>query len=91
MGSTLSKLRGPVNPNVPSYVSLCYKTRHVPWGDPGQAGYLGNFSRRHFVPMADGKDDMVLEGVTLERLQDRKSLLGSFDQFRRELDNSGAS
>jgi uncharacterized protein (DUF1501 family) len=32
---------------------------------------------------------MTLNGITLQRLQDRKALLRSFDQFRRNLDNSG--
>jgi hypothetical protein len=88
MGSTLSKLHGLVNPNMPAYVSLCYKTAHGPWGDPGTAGFLG-VPHAPFRPMSDGKEDMVLEGVTLERLQDRQSLLGSFDRLRREIDSSG--
>ena len=33
---------------------------------------------------------MVLDGISLERLQDRKALLGSFDRFRRDVDSSGA-
>ena len=32
---------------------------------------------------------MVLNGVSLERLQDRKQLLAAFDRFRREADRSG--
>src|SRR5205814_6583293 len=36
-----------------------------------------------------GKDDMVLNGVTLDRLADRRALLASFDKFRRDLDGSG--
>ena len=41
-------------------------------------------------PEDEGKDDMMLKGITLERLRDRKSLLASFDQFRRDADASGA-
>ena len=37
-----------------------------------------------FKPSAEGKDDMVLNGVTLGRLRDRKALLTSFDRFRRD-------
>ena len=33
---------------------------------------------------------MLLDGISLERLQDRKALLGSFDRFRRDVDSSGA-
>src|SRR5205814_5130811 len=36
-----------------------------------------------------GKEDMVLNGITLERLADRKNLLASFDRFRRNVDASG--
>jgi hypothetical protein len=32
---------------------------------------------------------MVLNGVTLDRLADRRNLLASFDQFRRDVDGSG--
>jgi hypothetical protein len=34
-------------------------------------------------------DDLKLNGVTLDRLADRKALLTSFDQFRRDTDRSG--
>jgi uncharacterized protein (DUF1501 family) len=33
---------------------------------------------------------MTLKGVTLDRLTDRRTLLASLDQFRREVDSSGA-
>jgi hypothetical protein len=89
VGSTLSQLYGPVDAKMPPYVSLCYKTRHQPWGDPGRAGFLG-VAHSPFRPMADGKEDMVLNGVSLERLQDRKNLLKAFDRLRREVDQSGA-
>jgi len=35
-------------------------------------------------------DDLRLNGVTLDRLADRKALLKGFDNFRRDLDRSGA-
>ncbi|MDG2382755.1 MAG: DUF1501 domain-containing protein [Pirellulaceae bacterium] len=88
VGSTLSQLQGPVDPNVPPYVSLCYKTSHVPWGDPGRPGFLG-VPNAPFRPMADGKEDMILNGITLERLQDRKGLLHAFDRLRRDIDHAG--
>lgn len=43
-----------------------------------------------FNPLGDIKKDMVLNGITTERLADRKRLLNSMDSFRRELDNSGS-
>jgi len=33
---------------------------------------------------------MILNGVTLDRLADRRALLGAFDKFRRDVDASGA-
>ena len=41
MGAWVSKLQGPVNPTIPPHLSLFYKTGHVPWGDPGNGGFLG--------------------------------------------------
>jgi hypothetical protein len=58
------------------------------WADPGQAGFLG-VAHAPFRPEGDGKANMVLNGITLERLNDRKSLLTSFDRFRRDADASG--
>ena len=40
MGSFVSKLQGPVHAGIPPYLSLCYTTRHAPWGDPGGPGFL---------------------------------------------------
>lgn len=88
LGSTMSALRGPVNPTMPPYISLCYNTGHRPWGDPGTPGFLG-VKHAPFRPMADGKQDMVLDGISLERLEDRKQLLSAFDRFRRSADRSG--
>ncbi len=36
--------------------------------------------------MGPTRDDMVLRGVSLDRLTDRRSLMRHFDQFRREAD-----
>jgi uncharacterized protein (DUF1501 family) len=59
------------------------------WADAGQPGFLG-MAHAPFKPSAEGKADMVLNGVTLGRLDDRQSLLACFDRFRREADASGA-
>jgi membrane-anchored protein YejM (alkaline phosphatase superfamily) len=34
-------------------------------------------------------EDLKLNGITLDRLEDRRALLTGFDQFRREIDSSG--
>jgi hypothetical protein len=88
MGSTLSKLMGAGDRTVPAFVGLAPPMGHKPWADNGTPGFLG-VAHAPFKPNAEGRGDMVLNGVTLERLGDRKTLLASFDRFRREADTSG--
>ena len=52
-------------------------------------GFLGT-AHAAFKPTFDGKADLLLnDGVTLDRLNGRRGLLESFDNFRRDVDNSG--
>jgi hypothetical protein len=88
MGSVLSKLYGPVNKAIPPFVGLSPKMGHMPWADAGTAGFLG-VSHAPFKPDGAGKQDMVLNGVTLDRLADRRALLTGFDKLRRDIDGSG--
>src|SRR6185436_881674 len=88
MGSILSKLENPVDPAVPAFVGLAPKAGHPPYGSPGHPGFLGP-AYGAFRPNGPGMEDMTLNGVTLDRLSDRKALLSSFDQFRRTVDTSG--
>jgi hypothetical protein len=60
----------------------------MPWADNGTPGFLG-VSHAPFTPHGEGKDDMVLNGVSLDRLGDRKQVLASLDRFRHEVDASG--
>jgi hypothetical protein len=67
----------------------------------GHAGFEANRKRRFDVVYkskqpkevvdADREDaaDIVLNGISLERLADRRTLLSSLDRFRREADSSG--
>ncbi|MDX1962499.1 MAG: DUF1501 domain-containing protein [Pirellulales bacterium] len=88
LGSTLSKLQGAGNSAVPAFVGLAPRMGHMPWADNGTAGFLG-VSHAPFKPVGEGKGDMVLNGITLDRLHDRKALLASFDSYRRDIDQSG--
>lgn len=88
MGSVLTKLQGPVDPAMPPFVGLSPKMGHMPWADAGAPGFLGA-AYAPFKPDGAGKADMVLNGITLERLADRRALLKSFDTFRRDVDASG--
>ena len=88
MGAVLSKLQGATDPAIPPFVGLAPKAGHPPYGSPGHPGFLGPMQGA-FRPNGPGMDDMKLNGLTLERLADRKALLTGFDQFRRQLDRSG--
>jgi hypothetical protein len=89
LGAVLSKLQGPVDPAVPPFVGLSPKMGHMEWADAGTPGFLG-VAHAPFKPSDEaGKADMVLNGITLDRLADRRALLSSFDRFRRDVDASG--
>ena len=88
MGSFVSKLQGAVDPAVPPFVGLAPKMLTSTWADPGQPGFLGP-SHAPFLPNAEGKKDMVLNGVDTDRFGTRKSLLKDFDTLRRDVDASG--
>ncbi|MBI3409814.1 MAG: DUF1501 domain-containing protein [Planctomycetes bacterium] len=85
LGSVVSRLQGPVSPSVAPFVGLSPRMQTSTWADPGQPGFLGH-SHAPFKPNADGMADMVLQGVSMDRLADRRALLSSFDNWRRQLD-----
>lgn len=86
-GSAVAKLQGAVDPATPPFISLCYSCTHGPYNEPGP-GFLGS-SYAPFRPMGPSRDDMLLRGISMNRLADRKSLLRGFDQMRRDLDSKG--
>ena len=88
MGAVVSKLQGPVAPDMPAFVGLSPKMGHPEWADPGHPGFLGP-AHAPFNPNGGGATDMVLKDISLERLNDRRALLSSFDNFRRECDAGG--
>ena len=67
----------------------------------GHAGFETNRKKRHDIEYRSGvakeqvqrdreeKADIVLKGISLDRLGDRKALLASLDRFRRNADASG--
>jgi hypothetical protein len=88
LGSTVSKLQGPTREGVAPFVGLSPKMITRTWAIVGEPGFLGP-AHAAFKPNADGMGSMVLKGMTLERLGDRRRLLRSFDNLRRELDAGG--
>ncbi len=89
MGSMLAKLQGSGDQSIPPFVGLAPKMGHVPWSDNGVAGFLGSAHAPFEINKGAGKDDMILNGITLDRLADRRSLLSAIDGFRRDVDSSG--
>jgi len=90
IGSTLSHLKGPVTQAVPPAIGLSPKTSHAPWGYNGNPGFLGP-AHASFTPEGEQvRQNMVLKGMTLDRLRDRKAFLNSVDKLRRDIDTSGA-
>ncbi len=88
VGSVLSKLKGPTSPSIPASVALAARTSHVPWSEPGAAGFLGT-ANQAFQPNGNGMDDLVLNGITLDRLNNREQLLTSLDTVKSSVDASG--
>ncbi len=89
-GSIVSKQLGHLNPQLPSYVTI---PRRLPGTDPA---YLG---RKHapFETQADPASDgpfsipnfSPIEGLSFDRMKNRRSLLNAFDGMRKDTDNSG--
>jgi hypothetical protein len=88
LGAVVARLHGPVDPSVPPFVGLAQRTQHMPWSDPGTAGFLGT-AYAPFKPDGPGLANMTLRGTTLEQLADRRRLLKSFDDLRRDVDVGG--
>ncbi len=82
VGAVISKLRGEAG-DVPPYVSL----RGMSIGT--EPGYLG-VAHRPFTPSGQGMQNLRLPGgVDATRMDDRKTLLSTFDNVRREIDATG--
>lgn len=91
-GAWVSKMQGQVNAAIPANVALMYQTGNRTWGETGDGGFLGvahapfNLLGREARSSAE---NMVLHGITLEKLRDRTSLMQSLDKFRRSADQRG--
>jgi len=84
LGSVVSKLRG-LATGMPPYVSLTGLVNSFAPSREDPA-YLGP---AHQPYSGRGENLDLVKGVPLERLADRKTLLGSFDQLRSDLDRQG--
>jgi len=105
LGSIVSRLQGPVHPDIPPFVGLSPRTGEVRWGSPGDPGYLG-LAHAPFTPFrtepkpnshpsaknGSGSAGLSLDEkvITPERLAGRRSLLGQLDELRRTFDHDEA-
>jgi hypothetical protein len=87
-GSVTSKVLGPKSSDVPPFVGLSPDAGHPPYGSPGLPGFLG-VAHAAFRPSGPSRSDMVLNGITADRLGDRRLLLSGLDRLRRDVDASG--
>jgi len=85
LGSVVSYLQGQVDKTVPSFVGLSPKMGHMEWALSGDPGFLG-LAHSPLKPEGPLMADMTLNGITLDRLNDRHALLTSLDRFRHKVD-----
>ncbi len=94
MGSVISRLQGAGPGGVPAYVDAGPKMSYKPYNVKGVhisssvISWPGFTGPRHtpFHLYGQGKSDLELNNITVDRFGDRKGLLTSFDNFRRGVD-----
>jgi hypothetical protein len=93
LGAVLSRSLGAQVPGMPPCVDLTpvdADARFILRTPPGQSGYLG-VAHAAFEAQAVDRRNIMLNGVDLRRLADRRAMLASFDGFRREVDTLGVA
>jgi hypothetical protein len=86
LGAVVSKLEGPRHAAVPPFVGLSPRMKHRPYNN-GYGGFLGP-AHAAFQPNGDGRSDLILGDISVDRLDNRRQLLGSLDRLRRSADQS---
>ena len=89
VGAAMAKLQGQVDRAVPAFVGLAAPTKHMPWSNPGIAGFAGP-AYGAFRPDGPGMENMKPNPeIAFDRIRDRRQLLSQMDRVRRELDARG--
>jgi hypothetical protein len=91
-GAWLSHFQGPVTQAIPPHVAVMYQTGNRTWGEPGDGGFLGVQHAPFNVVGREARssnESMVLQGITLDRLQNRVELRHAMDGFKRAIDTRG--
>ena len=92
LGSVLSRQYGPRVTGVPPCVDLTpidLDAKFILRTPPGQPGYLGA-AHAGFQVNAVDRRNIMLNGVSLNRLADRRTLLTRFDQLRHQIERDDA-
>lgn len=85
IGSVVTKLNPSIEPSMPTYISLAEPTKHLPWSDGGNGGFLGA-TLNPFRPNGEGLNDMKLN-IDTSRLNNRKILLSKLDNLKQTIDH----
>jgi hypothetical protein len=95
IGSVASRICGAQRPGLPAYVQLGFKSGNPVYDANHNAAYLGG-GFDPFRVTADPSDGafrvdnlQLVDGVTLDRFDDRRQLRRHFDRIRRDLDAAG--
>ena len=83
-GSLVSAVQGQTHRAVPAVADLSEIMQHAPY-NIGGPGFLGSV-HQPFRPDGETKENMQLREGLSQRMDDRRSLLTTFDRFRRETD-----
>ena len=75
---------------VPPFVGLAPNAGHPPYGSPGHPGFLGPACAA-FRPNGAGMSDLTLNGITSDRLADRRALLAELRQIPPRRGSTAAS
>jgi hypothetical protein len=89
IGSAASRLLGTVDASVPPFVGLAESTKHSPWSDPGQVGFVGT-AHAAFRPSGPDMANMTINAANKSQLHDRTALMNQFDHLRRDMDANGS-
>ncbi len=79
VGAVMSKLFGPSTGTAPTFISL------TGFGRPGFLGAVHGPYR----PDGEGRANLTLNGISVDRLEDRTRLLQGLDRIRRDMDHRG--
>lgn len=85
-GSAVSALMGPTSPSIPPCADLSERMQHAPY-NIGGPGFLGS-AHAPFRPDGEVRENLTVAGEVVARLDDRKSLLASFDRHRQAVETA---